>query len=93
MKNFIVLICFAIGLFISLPSTSSGSGSPPDKVSFVAFQPVDFTAMVVNQDVVAGYEFTAFVSNQSFEMAGVLKEGGFVADQGLYPMDQAFIPK
>ena len=75
MKRFIVLMCFAIGLFVSLPSTSSGSGSPPDQVSFVAFQPVDFTAMVINQDVVTNYQF-AFLSNQSFEMAVLPEKGG-----------------
>lgn len=37
MKKFIALAIFMIGLFIALPSTGSGSTSPPpDQVSFVA---------------------------------------------------------
>ena len=35
MKKFIAFCIFMIGLFIALPSTSSGSGSPPDQVCFV----------------------------------------------------------
>lgn len=83
MKKFIVLMIFAIGLFILLPSTSSGSGSPPDQASFVANQTVDFTAMVVNQEFVANYELT-FTGYSSFTMAVLPGEGGFVADQGLF---------
>jgi len=78
MKLFLSIMLFAICLF-SMPGTSSGSGSPPSQVSFVQGQPVDFTAMVINQ--VANYEFTAFVSNQTFEMAVLPKEGGFVVVQ------------
>ena len=83
MKNFIVLMIFAIGLMVSLPSTSSGSGSPPDQVSFVQDQPIDFTAMVVNQEFVANYELT-FTGYSSFIMAALPEKGGFVADQGLF---------
>ena len=101
MKNFIVLMIFAIGLMVSLPSTSSGSGSPPDQgwqfslrqaqgadqtksVSFAVGQPsIDLPVMVANYEMTAGYELT-FVSNQTFIMAVLPKEGGFVADQGLF---------
>lgn len=82
MKRFIVAFIFAIGLFVSLPSTSQGS-APPGQVSFVADQPVNFTAMVVNYEMVANYELT-FVSYQTFEMAVSPQEGGFVADQELF---------
>jgi len=84
MKNFIVLMIFAIGLFVSLPSTSSGSGSPPDQCMFVAgVSSIDFPVMVATQELAANTEY-AFVSNQTFEKAVLLKEGGFVADQGLF---------
>lgn len=80
MKKFIVLMIFAIGFLTMLPSTSSGSESPPGQVSFVANHSIDFTAMVVNQEIVANYELT-FVSYQSLEMAVLPQKGGF---QGLY---------
>ena len=36
MRKFILLAIFSIGMFAMLPSMSSGSGSPPDQVCFVA---------------------------------------------------------
>lgn len=78
MKRFIVLMIFAIGLFVSLPSTSSGSGSPPDQVSLMQGQAVDFTAMVVNQEV------KVFEVSQVFKVsctAMVVKEGGCFVNQ------------
>ena len=80
MKRFICLMIFAIGLFVSLPGTSSGSGSPPGQASFVQGPAVDFTAVVVNQEVkvfevskVINVDFTVMVSYQGVKVFEVSK--------------------
>ena len=79
MKKFIVFICFAIGLMVSLPSTSSGSESPPGQVSFVADHFVDVTAMVVANEV----EFKVQLYKLICEAFTDLLKGGGVVIQEL----------
>ena len=80
MKLFFAIMLFAICLF-SMPGTSSGSGSPPDQVSFVAFQPSsDLPVMAANYEMTANLELT-FVSNPTFEMAVLPREGGYFVVQ------------
>ncbi|HET6558045.1 MAG TPA: hypothetical protein VFG54_12070 [Prolixibacteraceae bacterium] len=66
MKRFICLMIFTIGLFVSLPATSSGSGSPPtDQPCFVADQlSADMPVMAINQaldvEVVQIFELNSY---------------------------------
>lgn len=83
MKRFICLMIFAIGLFVSLPATSSGNGSPPDQVNIVQYHPVDFTAMVINQEVKV-FKVSKEPNWEFGVVNRIEKEGGFVADQGLF---------
>lgn len=90
MKRFICLMIFAIGIMVSLPGQSSGSGSPPDQTCFVVDHPVVVTAMVVNQDMVANYELT-FAGYHPLAMAVLPQEGGEVA--GLLDQERTYLIK
>ena len=60
MKKFIAFCIFMIGLFIALPSTSSGSGSPPDQVCFVGdVGHADYIAVAQNAVQYQSYELFA----------------------------------
>jgi hypothetical protein len=76
MKRIIVLGFFAIGLMLSLPGMSSGSGSPPDQVCFAQGLPTfDLPVMVASQELAANTEFN-FLSYSTFAPATVPEEGG-----------------
>lgn len=81
MKKFIALCVFAIGLFIMLPTTSSGSESPPGQVSFVVDHFDIAPAIGLVQEI-------AFV-NQFNQLAPVpefiegQEEGGFIIEKSL----------
>jgi len=75
MKSLIVAFIFAIGLMVALPSTSSGSESPPGQVSFVieqiAIAPViTFVQVATIEEVVV------------FELAGI-KSPGYCLPEGI----------
>jgi len=76
MKKFIVLICFAIGMFAMLPSTSSGNDSPPGQSSFISDQFVDVAAMVTDV-IILNVEQNASVSATPM----ICREGGDVVIQ------------
>lgn len=74
MKSLIVAFIFAIGMFVMLPSTSSGSNAPPGQISFVVEQ-IDFAPAMANVQTPAFvYEF-----NQLAPVAVVLQEKGGAA--------------
>lgn len=62
MKKFILFCLFAIGMFIMMPSTSSGSASPPGQVSFVVDHQIAAPVLVAQKGgelLVQGYNFIA----------------------------------
>lgn len=76
MKRFILACIFLIGLMVSLPSTSSGSSSPPGQVSFSVDQ-IDIApaiAIVQAPEFVSEFNHLAPVSKMVQEKGGAAIE-------------------
>lgn len=72
MKKLFAICIFAIGLMISLPSTSSGSTSPPGQVSFVIGHNSVAPAIAIVQD----YIFVAYQSQLAPVAIELQEKGG-----------------
>jgi hypothetical protein len=75
MKKFIAFCIFMIGLFIALPSTSSGSGLPPDQVCFLGdVGHADYIAIAQNAVQYQSYELFAVKPPIECVADGVIKK-------------------
>jgi len=76
MKSILLAFVFAIGLMVSLPSTSSGSNAPPGQVSFVAAHYDIAQAIAVVQEplFVVEYKYLAPVAAMVQEKGGAAIE-------------------
>lgn len=85
MKKFILAFVFLIGLMVSLPSTSSGSSSPPGQVSFSVDQIDIAPAIAIVQVPVFVSEFNqlAPVTEMVQEKGGAAIENSIITSRAV----------
>lgn len=79
MKSIIVAFCFAIGLMLSLPDSSSGSCSPPGQSSFVVEQIAYAPAMAFVQENTFAVEYLQLAPVTVM----VQEKGGYTIEKSL----------
>lgn len=79
MKNFIVLMIFAIGLMFTLPAESSGSKAPPGQSCFVVEHFDIAPAFAVVQEIAFVHQFNHLAPAAVM----VQEEGGYTVEKSL----------